>query len=175
MSTQDLQRALTSQTTDTFVVAADDKAQRLQIRTSIEDLESTMMREFESAEETMQEINNDGLQEYIVGGSYTRQLLIPEDMIIVTKLWSKERLWIIASGEVTIYTELGMQHIKAPYVGKAPFGTKVVLYTHADTLWFAVTGTDAEELEQVESDVITDDYKSIKYAWDRLEHNKENK
>jgi len=157
---------------ETFdVVKVDDKDTRLSVRNVIDALEASMLREFGTSEEQCERLNGDGrLQEWFVDGAYIRQLTIPADTAVVSRLWNRERLWVIIKGDVTITTELGRERIKAPYIALAPWGTKVALYAHEDTLWLAITGAKATNHEEVEEEVLVKDYDELIYPWDKLEH-----
>lgn len=134
-----------------------DKDGRLKARVKIEAFETALESALGGTGD-MQEINNNGLKEHFVEGAYIRELFIPKDTAIVSKIWNKTRMWIIATGEVTFTTEMGTQRVKAPYTKIVPHGSKVALYTHEDTLWFAITGSKATNSDDVEKDVIAKDY-----------------
>lgn len=153
-------------------VALGDKKTRLSRRVKIESYSDSLKKLAGSDKGDMEEINQNGLTEYLVGGAYTRVLSIPEDTTIVSRLWTKDRLWILLKGEVQIESEEGTLNIKAPYIGVAPFGTKIVLYTKAETLWAAITGSNSQDTKQVENEVTTEDYNKIKYEWELLEEDK---
>jgi len=152
------------------VVAYDDKEGRMKIRESIDALESAMQEVLGSESGEMDEINDNGLTEYLIGGAYTRVLKIPEGITIVSKLWKKPRLWIIISGTVRVTTELGNQIIEAPYIGEAPFGSKVALHAETEVLWAAITGLAGDvSLDEVEQHVVANDYSELSYPWSSLE------
>lgn len=152
-----------------YSIAYDDKEGRLAQRNQIENYKTFLQEVAGSEKGIMDDINNEGLQEYIVGGSYIRQLFIPKGVTIVSELWNKDRLWIIASGKVNISSELGSEQLNAPYVGLAPYGTKIALYAVEDTLWFAITGVKSENLNEVEKELIAKDYSELVYPWELLE------
>lgn len=147
-----------------------DKVGRLASRFMIDSYEKRLKEIAGSETGEVDEINANGLTEYFVGGSYVRSLLIPKGFTLVSKLWTKERLWVIVSGEVSFRTELGTRRIKAPFIEVAPFGSKVALYAHEDTLWLAITGADSTNSEDVEKEMVAKDYTELTYPWDRLEH-----
>jgi hypothetical protein len=132
--------------------------ERLKNREYIEIYEFALKTLMGSDTGEMAEMNKNGLSEYIVGGAYIRVLDIPKDTTIVSKLWKKDRLWIIISGEVIIKSENGTERITAPYIGKAPFGSKIALYTVEDTKWAAITGTESKTIEQVEEELTMNNY-----------------
>lgn len=149
-------------------VSATDKESRLIARNKIDNYEAAMKNFVGSDSGEMDEINENGLKEYFAGGSYVRELFIPKGVSIVSQIWNKERMWIIASGEVTFTTEMGTKRVKAPYTEVVPHGSKVALYTHEDTLWFAVTGADSTNSDDIEKEVIAKNYSDCVYPWDRL-------
>ena len=154
-------------------VALDDKEGRLAHRATIDNYEVALKELFGSERGDMDTINDNGLKEHIVNGTYTRELFIPKGVTIVSKLWNRERLWIIAQGEVTFTTEVGTKHIKAPYTAVAPSGSKVALYAHEDTLWFAITSIEKHEEANPEEAVSASNYSECTYPWDKLEKKEE--
>lgn len=151
-------------------VSIDDKNGRLRARKLIEDYEQSIKNTFPDTDQQVKDLNDGGLVEYFVDGAYIRQLTIPEDMTIVSQLWKQDRLWVITEGDVLVTTELGTQRIVAPYIGMAPFGTKVALYAYKKTVWLAITGAKAENSDDIETEVIAKDFKELSYPWDKLEH-----
>ena len=60
--------------------------------------------------------------------------------------------------------------VDAPYIGEAPFGSKIALYAETEVLWAAITGSDeASSLDEVEELIVANDYSEITYPWDLLE------
>jgi hypothetical protein len=61
--------------------------------------------------------------------------------------------------------------IEAPYIGKAPYGSRIALYAQTDVLWAAITGLpETDNLEEVESVLKAEDYSEFTYPWDLLEN-----
>lgn len=152
------------------LIAQNDKEGRLAMRSSIDQLEAAM-KDLEGSERgDMDQVNENGLSEYLIDGAYTRVLKIPKGHTIISKLWKKRRLWIIISGTVRITSEAGHQLIDAPYICEAPFGSKIALYAETDVLWAAITGSnEASSLDEVEELIVANDYSEITYPWDLLE------
>lgn len=147
-------------------VAETDKAGRLEARESIERFSGLLTELAGGGSGDKDQINADGLREHLFQGVYVRELLIPKETAIVSKIWSRERMWIIATGEVTFTTEMGVQRVKAPFTKLVPPGSKVALFTHEETLWFAITSSEAKDLAGVERDVTVDSYDEFNYPWD---------
>ncbi len=151
------------------VIAIDDKEGRLAMRASIEEFMGALQVEH-GDRGNADEVNADGLDEYLIGGAYTRVLKIPAGEAAVSGLWNRERLWIILYGTVHIRTELGDETIVGPYIGQAPFGSRVVLYAETEVLWAAITGMPETE-DVTEAEALTDPggYEDLAYPWDLLE------
>jgi len=152
------------------IVALNDKEGRLAIRADIAMYEQEMKHHTGSERGNMDEINEKGLSEYITGGAYTRVLDIPAGQTIVSKLWNRERLWIIISGEVLIKTEQGDLHIVAPHIMQPPFGSKAAIFAVTDVKWAAVTGIKTEDTSEAEAEVEVEEYTDLTYPWDLLEN-----
>lgn len=149
-------------------IAVTDKLGRLAARSKLDNYEKALQDLIGSETGDMDDINSEGLKEYFSGGSYVRELFIPKDCSIVTQIWKKERMWIIATGEVSFITEMGAKRVKAPYTEIVPQGSKVALYTHEDTLWFAVTGANTLSSNEIKEEVIAETYNDCVYPWDKL-------
>jgi len=149
--------------------AEDDKDLRLKNRDLIENFHAAMKIAAGSERGIADDINDNGLEEYFVGGSYVRKLFIPKDTVIVSQLWNKDRFWIIATGDVSITTEVGTKRVQGPHTEIPVFGSRVALYTHEDTLWFAITGCESQNSEDIEKEVIVYGYDSLVFPWDKID------
>jgi hypothetical protein len=152
------------------LIAPTDKRNRLANRNLIEHYANAVRNEFDDAEEFVKDIDSKGLVEWFVHGAYVRQLTIPKETTIVSDLWNRERLWVIVKGDVSVTSELGNTRIKAPYIGMAPFGSKVALYTHEETVWLAITGAESTTSEEVKEEVRAKDYNEVTYPWELIEY-----
>ena len=152
------------------VIAIDDKDGRLAMRASIEQYEAAMVDLVGDDHGERDDINANGLEEYLVGGAYTRILTIPAGVSCVSELWNRERLWIILSGTVHIRMETGDEVITGPHIMVPPFGSKVALYAETDVLWAAITGvTETDDASEAEEVVKAPGYDALTYPWDLLE------
>ena len=152
------------------IIPTDNKELRLAQRDIIENYKHALQEHLGSERGEMDEINDNGLQEYLIGGAYTRVLTIPAGVSIVSELWNRERLWIIISGTVAIKSEEGDMLIEGPYIGKAPYGSRIALFAETDVLWAAITGVpETEDVTEVEQFVKAKDYNYFTYPWELLE------
>ena len=70
---------------------------------------------------------------------------------------------------MSILTEEGIQHIKAPYQGVTKPGTKRAIYTHEECIFITVHATDGTTVEEVEDEVICTKYEDLPSNCDVLE------
>ena len=91
-------------------------------------------------------------------GMYARELFIPAGTVMVSHLHKFPRLCIISKGDVTFTTEYETRRVKAPYTAVFPPGSKVALFTHADTVWTAIVRTDETDIEKIKSQILAKDH-----------------
>ena len=115
------------------------------------------------------------LRHYFADGCYVREMLLPKGTIVVGKIHKHAHPSFIMVGEVKVVSESGgVEYIKAPQHFISPPGTKRIVHAIEDTIWVTVHVTEKTELEEVEEDIISQDYKDvqdsyiIEYAKDKL-------
>jgi hypothetical protein len=91
-------------------------------------------------------------------GCYIREIFNPKGLLIVTAIHKKKHPFFLMKGEMSILTESGVQHIKAPYHGITLPGTKRIIYTHTDCVFITVHATDKTDIEEIEKEVIAKDF-----------------
>lgn len=92
------------------------------------------------------------------GGCYIREIFMPAEQIITTKIHKKDHPFFIQSGKLSIISEQGKQEIEAPYNGITKAGTKRLIYTHTDCVFITVHATDKLTVEEVTKEVIAEDF-----------------
>jgi len=95
------------------------------------------------------------------GGCYIREIYNPPNELIITKIHKKEHPFFLMKGEMSILTEEGIQHIKAPYQGVTKPGTKRAIYTHSGCVFITVHRTDNCTVEEVEEEVVCTKYDEL--------------
>ena len=61
-------------------------------------------------------------------------------------------------GEMSILTEDGIKHLKAPHYGITKPGTKRIIYTHTDCIFITVHATEETDVAKIEEQVIAKDF-----------------
>lgn len=88
---------------------------------------------------------------------YMRQMDAPAGSLVVSKMHRTEHMNILLKGSLTVITEEGFQHLKAPLIIKSAAGTKRIGYFHEDSSWVTIHPTQETDLEIIERDVIVPD------------------
>ena len=91
-------------------------------------------------------------------GCYIRQIFNPANELLVTKIHKKEHPFFLMQGEMSILTEDGVKHLKAPYHGITKPGTKRIIYTHSDCIFITVHATEETDVAKIEEQVIAKDF-----------------
>jgi len=91
-------------------------------------------------------------------GCYIREIFMPADQYLVTKIHKKQHPFFVLKGKISIISDDGIARIKAPHYGITEPGTKRVLYTHEDTIFITVHATDKTTVEEVTKEVIAEDF-----------------
>lgn len=92
------------------------------------------------------------------GGFYLRQITMPANSLIASKVHKTNHPFSITKGRVTVYNESTeeCETFTAPHVGITTPGTRRLLFIHEETVWttFHAVG-DETDLAKIEEMVIT--------------------
>ena len=91
-------------------------------------------------------------------GCYIREIFNPAGELLITKIHKKEHPFFLLEGKMSILTEDGVEHLKAPYYGITKPGTKRIIYTHTDCVFVTVHATEKKDIKEIEKDVIADNF-----------------
>jgi hypothetical protein len=93
-----------------------------------------------------------------VGGCYIREIFMPADQIITTKIHKKDHPFFVLSGKIIVISEKGKQEITGPYHGITRAGTKRLISVIEDCVFITVHATDKLTIEEVTKEVIAEDF-----------------
>ena len=109
--------------------------------------------------EDVDEVNP--LRHSFADGQYIRQMSNPAGVFIVTKIHNKNHPFFLMEGEMTIFSEDGLERIFAPYQGITKAGTKRAMYTHTECIFITVHATDKLNIDDVEDEVIVKSFEDV--------------
>jgi hypothetical protein len=132
------------------------------------------IKEFEAAiTKHCEENNNQDLNSQITGqtegavthnfadGQYIRKIVMPKGLLVTTKIHAKNHPFFIMKGEASIYSNNGVERIKAPFHGITEAGTKRVLYIHEECTFITVHRTDCLSIDDVVNEITVDDFSKL--------------
>ena len=95
-------------------------------------------------------------------GQYIREIFNPAGLFIVTKIHNKTHPFFLMQGEMSIFSQNGVERISAPYHGITEAGTKRAIYTHTECVFVTVHATDKLNIEDIEQEVIAKSFDDVK-------------
>lgn len=104
------------------------------------------------------------------GGMYCRQVWRPADCLIIGKVHKKEHFYMVVSGTVRVTTDDGVQTITGPMLLCSKPGTKRAVYAVTDALCMTFHRVDSATVEDVESELVEDDPKSMFGVGNKIKH-----
>lgn len=92
-------------------------------------------------------------------GMYARELTIPAGHYITGKTHRKEHIFIVLTGDLTVWTEQGMVRAGPGMMVVGQPGTKRIAYAHKTTCCVAISEnpTNTRDLAQLEAEIIQPD------------------
>ena len=127
-------------------------------RQTITNAANDLLRKIESGELVEQECP---VTHRFTKGCYLREILMTKGTRIIGKIHATEHFNILLTGSVTVITAEGVEHIKAPYTFVSKAGVQKVVIIHEDCIWQTVHVTDKTDLEEIEKDVIVENYDQL--------------
>jgi len=104
----------------------------------------------------LEEINP--LKHTFIGGCYIRELFMPKNQLVITKIHKQDNPFFIMKGSFSLLTEDGESHIKAPYHGLTKIGTRRVMYIHEDTVFITVHSIKKTTVKKAEEQIFAKDF-----------------
>ena len=95
-------------------------------------------------------------------GCYLREIFMPAGTRIIGKIHATEHFNILLTGKVTVLTAESTEHIEAPYTFISKAGVQKVVIIHEDCIWQTVHVTDSTDLNEIEKQVVVEEYDQLK-------------
>lgn len=100
------------------------------------------------------------LTHYFAPGLYLREMTLQKHTVLTGKIHKTEHFCILSKGSVTVVTEEGKTHLRAPAVIHSMPGAKRAIHAHEDTVWVNVhhNPTDEKDLDRIEELFVANSY-----------------
>lgn len=92
---------------------------------------------------------------YFAPGLYAREMFIPAGTVLTGAVHKTEHLALFV-GDITVWTEQGMQRLTGHHTFVSKPGAKRVGYAHADTWCTGFFPTDKTDVHEIEHDLVED-------------------
>ena len=90
----------------------------------------------------------------IADGVLARTVLMPKGEIVVGEIHKYESINILVKGELKVWVNGEVKHLKAPYMIKSNANTRKVVYILEDTVWTSIHRVTSENLKDIEEEII---------------------
>ncbi len=87
-------------------------------------------------------------------GLYSRQFFMPRKSCVISRVHKTEHQFAILTGRAMVWTEGGLQDLKAPHIGVTKPGTRRVLYIVDDCTWVTFHPTNETDLAKLEAELV---------------------
>ena len=109
----------------------------------------------------MEEFNEGRVKHHYATGVYGRELFIPAGQVIVSKIHRGKTFNIITKGVISVISEMGYHTYTAPHTFVSDPFTKRVVISHEDVIWVTAHGTDKQDLDEIENEIIAKDFTEL--------------
>lgn len=90
----------------------------------------------------------------IADGVLARTVLMPKGDIVIGEKHKEETINILIRGELKVWVNGEVKHIKAPYMVKSKANTRKVFYIIEEAVWTTVHKVTSTNLDEIEDEVI---------------------
>ena len=90
----------------------------------------------------------------IADGVLARTVLMPKGDIVIGEKHKEETINILVRGELKVWVNGEVKHIKAPYMIKSKANTRKVFYIIEEAVWTTVHKVTSTDLDEIEDEVI---------------------
>jgi len=114
------------------------------------------------------------LKHTFADGCYIREIYNPAGQILLTKIHKKKHPFFLMEGEMLVLTDKGVETLVAPHYGVTEPGTQRIIYSKTDCKFVTVHATESTDIEEIEKEVIADNYKDPEITLDHINLIKQN-
>jgi hypothetical protein len=101
------------------------------------------------------------LHHHFAHGIYGREMRVPAGTVLVGKIHRYSCINVILQGVVEVRSQEGAYRIEAPYVFVSPGLTKRAMVALTDLIWMTVHPANSEDLDELERELIMEDWPRI--------------
>jgi len=114
------------------------------------------------------------LKHMFADGCYIREVYNPAGQILLTKIHKKKHPFFLMEGEMLVLTDKGVETLTAPHYGITEPGTQRIIYSKTGCKFVTVHATEHTDIEEIEKEVIAENYQDPQITLDQINLIKEN-
>ncbi len=100
---------------------------------------------------------------------YVREMTAPKGSILIGKMHKFKQVNIVVKGDISVLTEDGWKRLKSGDMFESPAGIKRAGFTHEDTVWTTICGTEETEVDKAEDELTIGSYQEfLQYKGNQL-------
>lgn len=100
---------------------------------------------------------------------YVREMTAPKGSILIGKMHKYKQVNIVIKGDISVLTEDGWKRLKSGDMFESPAGIKRAGFTHEDTVWTTICGTEETEVNKAEDELTIGSYQEfLQYKGNQL-------
>jgi hypothetical protein len=99
----------------------------------------------DNSNETTELLLNDNVKEYFANGMYARELTIPSNTALISRIHMEEGISVLSEGTIVVMDREGYREISAPYTFVSPEGTQRIGYTLTKCTWVSLFRADKQD------------------------------
>jgi quercetin dioxygenase-like cupin family protein len=92
---------------------------------------------------------------------YVREMTAPKGSILIGKMHKYKQVNIVVKGDISVLTEDGWKRMKSGEMFESPAGIKRAGFTHEDTVWTTICGTEETEVDKAEDELTIGSYQEF--------------
>jgi len=92
---------------------------------------------------------------------YVREMTAPKGSIIIGKMHKYAQVNIVVKGDISVLTEDGWKRLKAGDMFESPAGIKRAGFTHEETVWTTICGTEETDIDKAEDELTIGSYQEF--------------
>ena len=92
---------------------------------------------------------------------YVREMTAPKGSILIGKMHKYKQVNIVVKGDISVLTEDGWKRLKAGDMFESPAGIKRAGFTHEDTVWTTICGTEETDPDKALDELTIGSYQEF--------------
>lgn len=99
------------------------------------------------------------VKHYFANGVMAREMTAPAGSLLIGKMHRFSQINIVLKGDISVLTEDGWKRLTAGMTFESPAGIKRAGYTHEETVWTTIIGTNETDIDKFDDTLLICSYR----------------